>query len=150
MGRAPGASETVAPKSTGLPQEGQKRDVPATSFRQVGQRMIVGGVYHRPPRLRLCPVITHQRTICGVTAKFRTSVTSTNRANACGSLHIEGSLNYSVIGDLLSSRGPQLLVSSRDRTSPDSATDSTSTITAFERSRPAADATRGMYGAVVA
>jgi len=40
----------------------------------------------------------------------------------------------------------------RNRTSPRSAfpLDSTSTITAFERSRPAADATRGMYGAVVA
>jgi hypothetical protein len=36
-------------KSTGLPQEGQKRAVPATSLPHVEQRMmIVAVVYHRP------------------------------------------------------------------------------------------------------
>jgi hypothetical protein len=38
----------VEPKSTALPQEGQKRAAPGTSLPQAGQLMIVAGVYHRP------------------------------------------------------------------------------------------------------
>ena len=42
-----GPSVGPEPLSTALPQEGQKRAVPAISLPQVGQRMIVAGVYHR-------------------------------------------------------------------------------------------------------
>jgi hypothetical protein len=38
----------VEPKSTALPQAGQKRAAPGTSLPQAGQLMTVAGVYHRP------------------------------------------------------------------------------------------------------
>ena len=40
-GLASGSSEAVAPKSTALPQEGQKRAVPGTALPQAGQLMVV-------------------------------------------------------------------------------------------------------------
>lgn len=45
-GAASDSTVAVALKSNALPQEGQKRAAPETSFPQAGQLMDVAGVYH--------------------------------------------------------------------------------------------------------